>query len=35
MGQSVVVLERSRTRFKIFQTDQRVFFAILEILTFG
>jgi len=35
MGQSVVVLERSRTRFKKFQTDQRVFFAIFEILTFG
>ena len=34
-NQSVVVLERSRTRFKKFQTDQRVFFAILEILTFG
>ena len=33
--QSVVVLERSRTRFKKFQTDQRVFFAILEILTIG
>ena len=34
-NQSVVVLERSRTRFKKFQTDQRVFFAIFEILTFG